>query len=177
MSNAEFVSALCRRNTVEDATIPEYVAWMSRENLQLFSCACNGGSREKPIDPFGYHMVGCKIGANAIRLHDEVIVVVAKLFRSLRIDVVVEPMGLFADLHEEDSNQRPDIFLRNPRGFGRQVIIDIAVTGVDGQSRTSDEAVEPPLQVRYDQKVSKYIRVAEQNSLRFIPGVFSHTVV
>ena len=46
-------------------------------------------------------MVGCKVGANAIHLHDEVVAVVAKLFRSLRIDVVVEPMGLFADLHEE----------------------------------------------------------------------------
>ena len=55
------------------------------------------------------------------------------------------------------------------------VIIDVAVTGVDGQSRTSDEAVERPLQVRYDQKMSKYSRVAEQNSLRFIPAVFSHT--
>ena len=40
----------------------------------------------------------------------------------------------------------------NPRGFGRQVVIDIAVTGVNGQSRTSDEAVERPLQVRYDEK-------------------------
>ena len=136
---------------------------MSRENPQLFNCACDGGSREKPIDPFGYHMVGCKIGSNAVRLHNEVVAVVAKLFRSLRmrIDVVVEPMDLFVELHEEDSNQRPDIFLRYPRGFSRQVVIDVAVTGVDGQSRTSDEAVERPLQVRYDQKMSKYSRVAE----------------
>ena len=66
-------------------------------------------------------MVGCKFGANAIRLHDEVVAVVAKLFRSLRLDVAVEPMGLFVDLHEKDSNQRPDIFTRNPRCFGRQV--------------------------------------------------------
>ena len=49
----------------------------------------------KPIDPFGYHMRGCKIGANAIRLHDEVVAVVAKLFRSLRLDVVVEPIEDF----------------------------------------------------------------------------------
>ena len=55
------------------------------------------------------------------------------------------------------------------------VIIDVAVTGVDGQSRTSDEAVERPLQVRYDQKMAKYGQVAEQNDLRFIPAVFSHT--
>ena len=31
------------------------------------------------------------------------------------------------------------------------------------------------LQVRYDQKMAKYGRVAEQNNLRFIPAVFSHT--
>ena len=31
------------------------------------------------------------------------------------------------------------------------------------------------MQVRYDQKMTKYGRVAEQNNLRFIPAVFSHT--
>jgi len=55
------------------------------------------------------------------------------------------------------------------------VIIDFAVTGVDGQSRASDEATERPSQIWYDQKMAKYGRVAEQNNLRFIPTVFSHT--
>ena len=59
--------------------------------------------------------------------------------------------------------------------MGRQIIIDVAVTGVDGQSRTSDEAVERPLQARYDQKLAKCGHVAEQSDLRFIPAVFSHT--
>ena len=31
------------------------------------------------------------------------------------------------------------------------------------------------MQARYDQKIAKYSRVAEQNNLRFIPAVFSHT--
>ena len=31
------------------------------------------------------------------------------------------------------------------------------------------------VQVRYDQKMAKYGQVAEQNDLRFIPAVFSHT--
>ena len=35
--------------------------------------------------------------------------------------------------------------------------------------------VERPLQARYDQKMTKYGQVAEQNDLRFIPAVFSHT--
>ena len=51
----------------------------------------------------------------------------------------------------------------------------MAVIGIDDQSRTSDEAAERLLQARYDQKIAKYGRVAEQNSLRFIPAVFSHT--
>ena len=67
---------------------------------------------------------------------------VAKLSRTLRVDAIVEPTHLFTDPAEEAYNQRPDIFLRNPRGLGRQIIIDVAVTGVDGQGRTSDEAVE-----------------------------------
>ena len=76
-------------------------------------------------------MVGCRVGANAIRLHDEVVAMVAKLFRTIRLDAIVEPMRLFVDVAEGPGNQRPDIFIRNPRGLGRQVIIDVAVTGVD----------------------------------------------
>ena len=57
---------------------------------------------------------------------------VAKLFRTLRLDAIVEPMRLLADVTEDPGNQRPDIFIRNPRGLGRQVIIDVAVAGVDG---------------------------------------------
>jgi len=54
----------------------------------------------------------------SIRLHDEVVVaVVAKLFRSLSVDAIVEPMRLFAEAVEDRNNQRPDIFLRNPRGL------------------------------------------------------------
>ena len=36
MSNNEFISAVCRRNTVDDATIPRYAPFISRENPQLF---------------------------------------------------------------------------------------------------------------------------------------------
>ena len=67
-----------------------------------------------------------------------IVAMVAKLFRTLRVDAIVEPTRLFTDAAEDACNQRPDIFLRNPRGLGRQVIIDVAVTGVDGQSRASD---------------------------------------
>ena len=35
-SESELVSAVCRRNTVDDATIPKYTPLISRENLQLF---------------------------------------------------------------------------------------------------------------------------------------------
>ena len=175
MSNSEFASAICRRNTVEDPTIPKYTELMSREDPSIFRCACDGSSRPKLVDPYGYHLVGCRIGANAIRLHDEVVAMVAKLFRSLRLDAIVEPLRLFNGADEDASNQRPDIFIRNPRGLGRQVSIDVAVTGVDGQSRSNDEATERPLQARYDQKMAKYGRVAEQSGLLLVPAVFSHT--
>ena len=76
---------------VEDlTTLKQYTSWTSRENPRLFQCACDSGARVKPIDPFGYHLVGCKKGANAIPLHDEVVAVVSRLFRSLRVDAIVE---------------------------------------------------------------------------------------
>ena len=55
------------------------------------------------------------------------------------------------------------------------MIIDVAMTGVDGQSRSSDEATERPLQVRCDQKMAKYGWIAEQSNLRFVPAAFPHT--
>ena len=49
------------------------------------------------------------------------------------------------------------------------------MTGVDDQSRASDEAAERPTQARYDQKMAKHGRVAEQRDLRFIPTAFFYT--
>ena len=94
-------------------------------------------------------MVGCKIGTNAIRLHDEVVFILAKLFRSLHVDAIVEPLRIFSDAAPASANQRPDILLRNPRGFGRQVTLDVAVTAIDGQSRTSDDVADRSLNVRW----------------------------
>ena len=70
------------------------------------------------------------------------VAVVAWLFRSLRLVVIVEPTNLFDHSLGDVSNQRPDIFIRNPMGASNLVIIDVALTGLDGQSRTSDEVVE-----------------------------------
>ena len=50
MSTDEFVSAVCRRNTVEDPIVPKYNSWMLREDPSLFQCACDGGARPKFID-------------------------------------------------------------------------------------------------------------------------------
>ena len=50
MTNNEFISAICRRNAVDDATTPEYTPLISRENPQLFSCACDGNARPEAID-------------------------------------------------------------------------------------------------------------------------------
>ena len=104
---------------------PKYTPLASRESVATFQCGCDGGAQPKFIDPFGYHMVGCKVGANAIRLHDEAVLLLAKLFRSLRLDAIVESIRLFAEASGDRNSQRPDILLRNPRGFGRQVIMDV----------------------------------------------------
>ena len=99
----------------------------------------------------------------------------ARLFRCLRVDAVVEPIRIFADLSGVGNNQRPDILLRNPRGFGMQVIIDVVITRIDGQSRTSDDLPDRPLRVRHEQKKAKYGPTADRYNLQFVPAVFSHT--
>ena len=63
----------------------------------------------------------------------------------------------------------------NPYGGGPQIILDVAVTGVTGQSRRSDLDTDQPLQYRFNQKMAKYAQVAQDNGFVFIPAIFSHT--
>ena len=58
---------------------------------------------------------------------------------------------------------------------GPQIILDVAVTGVNGQSRQSDTGTDQPLEYRCNQKKNKYTQVAQDNGYRFIPAIFSHT--
>ena len=53
-------------------------------------------------------------------------------------------------------------------------MILVAVTVVDGQSRSSDEAINRPLNARYEQKMAKCHKVADENGFQFVPTVFSH---
>ena len=89
--------------------VPKYTSTSSRESYDLLQRGCDGGAQAKVIDPFGYHLVGCKIGANAIRLYDQVVVLIARLFRSLHLEAIVEPIRLFAEASPNSENQRPDI--------------------------------------------------------------------
>ena len=87
--------------------------------------------------------------AHAIRLHDDVAHKLVVLLQSLGLAVSFEPIGLFADLFADD-NRRPDIFIRNPYGGGSQILVDVAVTGVNGQSRRSDQEADQPFQYRFN---------------------------
>ncbi len=52
----------------------------------------------------------------------------------------------------------------------------MAVTGVVGRSRCSDEDVDQPMRItRFNQKKAKYDHIARANGLTFIPAIFSHT--
>ncbi len=53
-----------------------------------------------------------------------------------------------------DDNRRPDILLRNPFGGGRQVILDVAVTGVDGSDRKVEDHPDQPMIKRARQNLS-----------------------
>ena len=88
---------------------------------------------------------------------------------------MAEPVRLFDADPDLDDRRRPDILIRNPRGFDRQVILDVAVTGVDMFGRVTYDDPYKPLEDRFKQKINKYLRVANQNGLQLIPAVFSHT--
>ena len=87
----------------------------------------------------------------------------------METEVIYASLHFYSDL---DDRRRPDILIRNPRGFDRQVILDVAVTGIDLQSRDNDS--NKPLDDRYKQKLNKYHNVANQSGLQFIYAIFSH---
>ena len=65
-------------------------------------------------DPIGHHMVGCKIDAHAIRLHNLVPYILTSLFRSLCLCVAtqLETARMVAD--DGDDNHKPEIKVQNP---------------------------------------------------------------
>ena len=54
------------------------------------------------------------------------------------------------------------------------MIIDVAVTRIDGSSRRINDNLLQPLITRFAQKIQKYHRVANQHGYQFIQFVFSH---
>ena len=171
LSNEEFKAALCRRNTIENPSIPKSNPQRGEHANNAFRCTCK---RNALKDPFGYHWPACTVGRFATWLHDDVVHLLVILLRSIGLVVILEPLHLFENLQADD-NRRPDICINNPYGGGPQIILDVAVTGVNGQSRRSDQDADQPLQYRYNQKMSKYAQVAQQNGFVFIPAIFSHT--
>ena len=53
--------------------------------------------------------------------------------------------------------------------------MDVATTGVDGQSRPTAESPDRRLQARCDQKVAKRGSLANTSGLQLTPAAFSHT--
>ena len=87
------------------------------------------------------------------------------LLRSIGLSVDLKPIHLFSDFEPGD-NCRPDILIRNPYGGGRQIIIDVAVTGIDGTARTNNNKPSQPIIARRKQKTRKYGPIADANHLR-----------
>jgi len=81
---------------------------------------------------------------------------------------------MFSDL-EADDNRRPDILIRNPYGGGSQIIVDVAVTGFDGSTRTHNNKPEQVLIARKQQKIQKYGPIADAKGLDLYAAVFSTT--
>ena len=93
-------------------------------------------------------------------MHDNVVHMLVVLLRSLGLAVTLEPIQLFANIQSED-NRRPDILINNPYGGGPRIILDVAVTGVNGQSRHSDQDTDQPLNHRFNQKKAKYAQIVK----------------
>ena len=66
----------------------------------------------------------------------------------------------------------PYIIIHNLYGGGPQIIVDVAVTGVNGKARRSDLDADQPLYYRLNQKKAKYARAAQDHGLILKMGKF-----
>ena len=48
-------------------------------------------------------------------------------------------------------------------GGGKQVFLDVSVTGINGTTRTNDNKPNQPMDIRSNQKIHKYGQAADQN--------------
>ena len=145
---------MCRRNTFSNTLIPAFNGHGASDNNQNYQCSCDGPP--KMIDQFGHHITGCKKDANAIRLHDNIVHTIVILLHLLGLLVVaLEPLNLFSNL-DPDDNRRSDILIRNPHGGGKQIILDVAVTSIDGTTRTNNDKPDQPLNPQFEHIIQKY---------------------
>ena len=75
-------------------------------------------------------------------------------------------MNIFHN-HEPDDNRRPDILIRNPYGGGKQIIIDVAVTGIDGTTQRNDDKPNQPLVAQENRKLES---TDQQLNLTVLPS-------
>jgi len=175
LAPAEFLTSCCRRNIVVNPFILKEKQVNGDLAQQTILCNCTGENRPQlRVDLYGIHILRCPNYGTPTIVHDTLVHMLVLLLRTLGLAVSLEPIGLFDNVNEDD-NRRPDILIHNPYGGGERVILDVAVTGVTGRSRCSDEDVDQPLRIRFNQKKAKYDHIARTNGLTFIPAIFSHT--
>ena len=92
LSNREHVTTCCKRNAVENPRIPKANPLRSERARQDLLCKCSSNRTLTYIDPFGYHLVRCRVDAHAIRLHDNVVRQLVVLLQSLGLAVSLEPI-------------------------------------------------------------------------------------
>ena len=85
----------------------------------------------------------------------------------LGLSVDLQPLDMFRNTQPDDG-RRPDIIVRNTYGGGKQKLLDVTLSGINGSTRTNDDIPEQPLIVRRKQKESKYNEIANRNGLNFI---------
>ena len=171
----EFVTSCCRRNIVVNPFIPIDKQINGDMLQQTMVCTCAGPNRQQArVDRVGIHILQCPNYGTPTRVHDTLVHMFVIFLRTLGLAVSLEPIGLFDNVNADD-NRRPDILIHNPYGEGQRVILDVAVTGVTGRSRCSDEDVDQPMRIRFNQKKNKYEHIARANGLTFIPAIFTHT--
>ncbi len=131
------------------------------------------------LDSLGHHLAtGCSTGGTRQNTHDSIKRTISRILASLAIPNKLEEKGVFQETNP-NCQMRPDISIPANMVSTKKTIIDIAVTNpIPGaQSRTQltmAQAAVPgrAAEKRYQEKMHKYLQIADANNLQFIPMIF-----
>ena len=150
------------------------------ESLTGLQCPCKSRRDGRRVDDQGLHWVtGCKLRGVRHSTHDSVTKHISDILRYCGVHTTLEDTGIFG----VENRLRSDITARNFPGATTPIAFDIRITSavpansheVSNTLANDPLAPKKALQAAWNEKMTKYGRLAQINNIGFVPIIFDVT--